>query len=76
MGKRHIPPHFGPFWAYSRTLPQGVEWLVEPLVKSLFSQINASPNEFLVRNPPRNPHFFEGGCGGGGAGWGSKMSKK
>ena len=20
-GKRHIPPHFGPFWAYSRTLP-------------------------------------------------------
>ena len=28
MGKRHIPPHFGPFWAYSRTLPQGVELLV------------------------------------------------
>ena len=27
-GKRHIPPHFGPFWAYSRTLPQGVELLV------------------------------------------------
>ena len=23
-----IPPHFGPFWAYSRTLPQGVELLV------------------------------------------------
>ena len=22
------PPHFGPFWAYSRTLPQGVELLV------------------------------------------------
>ena len=27
-GKHHIPPHFGPFWAYSRTLPQGVELLV------------------------------------------------
>ena len=27
-GKRHIPPHFGPFWAYSGTLPQGVELLV------------------------------------------------
>ena len=26
--KRHIPPHFGVFWAYSRTLPQGVELLV------------------------------------------------
>ena len=26
--KHHIPPHFGPFWAYSRTLPQGVELLV------------------------------------------------
>ena len=24
-GKRHIPPLFGPFWAYSCTLPQGVE---------------------------------------------------
>ena len=27
-GKRHIPPHFEPFWTYSRTLPQGVELLV------------------------------------------------
>ena len=27
-GKHHIPPHFGPFWAYSRTLPQGVELLI------------------------------------------------
>ena len=27
-GKRHIPPHFRPFWGYSRTLPQGVELLV------------------------------------------------
>ena len=27
-GKRHIPPHFGPFWAYLRTLPLGVELLV------------------------------------------------
>ena len=26
--KHHIPPHFGPFWAYLRTLPQGVELLV------------------------------------------------
>ena len=26
-GKRHIPPRFGPFWAYSRALPQGVELL-------------------------------------------------
>ena len=27
-GKHHIPPHFGPFWAYSCTLPQEVELLV------------------------------------------------
>ena len=27
-GKRHIPPHFWPFWGYLRTLPQGVELLV------------------------------------------------
>ena len=27
-GKRHIPPHFEPFWASSRTLPQGVELAV------------------------------------------------
>ena len=27
-GKHCIPPLFGPFWAYSRTLPQGVELLV------------------------------------------------
>ena len=24
-GKTPHTPHFGPFWAYSRTLPQGVE---------------------------------------------------
>ena len=57
MGKTpHIPP-FGPFWAYSRTLPQGVELLVEPFVKSLFCPINASPNEVLVRTPPDPPHL-------------------
>ena len=27
-GKCHIPPHFGPFGAYSHTPPQGVELLV------------------------------------------------
>ena len=54
-GKRHIPPHFRDFWAYSRTLPQGVELLVQPLVKSLFCPINASPNEFLVGTPPDPP---------------------
>ena len=27
-GKRHIPPILGLVWAYSRTLPQGVELLV------------------------------------------------
>ena len=52
MGKCHIPPHFGPFWAYLCTLPQGDELLVEPLVKSLFGPKSASPNEFLVRTPP------------------------
>ena len=52
-GKRHTPPpHFGPLWAYLRTLPQGVELLVYPLVNSLFCPINTSPNEFLVRDPP------------------------
>ena len=48
---------YPPFWAYSRTLPQGVELLVQPLVKSLFCPINASPNEFLVRTPPDPPHL-------------------
>ena len=28
QGKHHVPRHFGPSWAYSRTLPQGVELLV------------------------------------------------
>ena len=28
MGKMPHTPPFGPFWAYSRTLPQGVELLV------------------------------------------------
>ena len=28
MGKTPHTPPFGPFWAYSRTLPQGVEMLV------------------------------------------------
>ena len=27
-GKHHIAPHIGPFWVYSRTRPQGVEWFV------------------------------------------------
>ena len=27
-GNATYPPHFGPFWAFSRTLPQGVELLV------------------------------------------------
>ena len=27
MAKRHIPPHSGPFWAYSLTLRQGVALL-------------------------------------------------
>ena len=79
MGKTPHTPPFWPFWAYSRTLPQVVELLVEPLVKSLFCPINASPNEILVRTPPppRPPpletHFFQvlregGGWGGGGGG--------
>ena len=52
MGKHHIPPCFGPFWGHSRTLPQGVELLVYPIVTSLFCSINTSPNEFLVQTPP------------------------
>ena len=69
----HTPP-FWPFWAYSRTLPQGVELLVQPLVKSLFCPINASPNEFLVRTPLDPPHlkptFLRFSRRGGGGGWG------
>ena len=34
-GKRHIPPHFGPFWAYSRTVPQRIELLVYVFLLSL-----------------------------------------
>ena len=68
MEKRHIAPHFGPFWAYSRTPPQGVELLVEPLLKSWCCPENASPNEFLVRTPPPprlKPTFLRvGGMGG------------
>ena len=45
MGERHIPPHFEPSCAYSPTLPQGVECLLEALVQSIFCPINASPNE-------------------------------
>ena len=33
LGKTPHTPHLGPFWAYLRTLPQGVELLVSPLVK-------------------------------------------
>ena len=82
-GKRHIPPHFGPFWAYLRTLPQGLELLIYPLVKSLFCPINASPKEFWSgppQSPPLETHFFEvlrevgvGVGGGGGWGGGSKI---
>ena len=57
MGKTPHTPPFWPFWAYSATLPQGVELLVQPLVKSLFCPINASPNEFLVRTPLDPPHL-------------------
>ena len=57
MGKTPHTPHFWPFWAYSRTLPQGIELLVYLLVKSLFCPIKASPNEFLVQTPPDPPHL-------------------
>ena len=57
MGKTPHTRPFWPFWAYSRTLPQGVELLVQPLVKSLFCPINASPNEFFVRTPGDPPHL-------------------
>ena len=53
MGKTPHTPPFWPFWAYSRTLPQGVELLA--LVKSVFCPINVSPNEFLVWTPPDPP---------------------
>ena len=52
-----MPPPFGPSWVWSRTLTQGVELLVSPLLKSLFCPINASPNEFLVPIPPNPPHL-------------------
>ena len=54
-----IPPHprFGCFWAYSNTLPQGVELMVLPFVKSLFCPTLLSPNEFLVRTPLEASHL-------------------
>ena len=69
MGKRHISPHFGPFWAYLRTPPQGVELLVWPIVTSLFCPKNASSPEFLgwtPLDPPQLKPTFSRGVGGGG----------
>ena len=69
---------YPPFRVYSPipTRPQGMELLVQPLVKSLFCPINPSPNEFLVGTPLAPPpppqthtletHFFWGGGGAGG----------
>ena len=31
LGKRHIPPRFGPFWAYSCTYLKGLNCLFDPL---------------------------------------------
>ena len=53
-GKCHYPP----FWAHSRTVPQGGKFLsllcLSPC-KIIILSINASPNEFLARLPADPP---------------------
>ena len=78
VGKHHVTPLF---WAYSHTLPQWVELLVSPLVKSLSSK--RIPQLVVGWDPPRpqplETHFWQGGRGSG-LGWlgleGQKKSKK
>ena len=38
---------YPPFWGHSRSIPQGMILDVQPLVKSLFCPIRASPNGFF-----------------------------
>ena len=81
ISARATPPHTRPFWAYSRTLPHWVELLVEPLVKSVYRPLKASPNAFFLRTPldppPLETHFFEAFRERGGGGWWvSKMLEK
>ena len=64
------------YWGHSRSIPQGMIFDVQPLVKSLFCPIRPSPMDFLILRPlsPKTGyHFFEGGVGGVG-GWGGVKS--
>ena len=60
-----------PFWGHSRSIPQGMIFDVQPLVKSLFCPIRPPPMDFLILrplSPKTGQHFFEGvGWGGGGS---------
>ena len=63
------------FLGHSRSIPQGMIFDVQPLVKSLFCPIRPTPNGVLILRPlsPKTGyHFFE--RGGGGEGGGQKFS--
>ena len=63
------------FWGHSRSIPQGMIFDVQPLVKSLFCPIRQSPNGFFDSEAsiPLNWILFFLRGGGGGGGVGSKV---
>ena len=55
-----------PFGVHSRSIPQGMIFDVQPLVKSLFCPIRRSPMDFFILrplSPETGYHFFFGGGG-------------
>ena len=57
MGNRHIPPHFGPFWAYSRMLLTPCKILLskERITQLVFGWDPLDP----PFPPPLETHVFE-----------------
>ena len=53
------PPRFRAFWGLLLYPTSVVEFLVSPLVKSLFCPINTSPKELFGHDPPPNPPALE-----------------
>ena len=66
-----------PLGGHSRSIPQGMIFDVQPLVKSLFCPIRPSPMDFLILRllSPETEYHFWGGLGGDGGGVGGGWSK-
>ena len=63
------------FLGHSRSIPRGMIFDVQPLVKSLYCPIRPPPMDFSILRPLSREtgyHFFEGGWGLGGGGGGVK----